>query len=111
MLGYKVLIFLINVLEIASQELGSLDPVIGIQRLRIPVLGISWTDRLQIGIYLYYNKLQLPSNVLFGFCAWYSRVWNKRAGAFINFQAFFQGAQTLFQTKSLDFLRKSAFFG
>ena len=39
----------------------------------------------------------------------YSRVWNKRAGMFINFQVFFQGAQTLFKTKSLDILRKSAF--
>ena len=42
---------------------------------------------------------------------YYSRVWNKRAGTFINFQAFFQGAWTLFQTKDLNFLRKSAFFG
>ena len=41
----------------------------------------------------------------------YSRVWNKHADRFINFQAFFQGAQTLFQTKSLEFFRKSAFFG
>ena len=34
----------------------------------------------------------------------YSRVWNKRAGMFINFQALFQGAWTLFQTKDLNFL-------
>ena len=41
----------------------------------------------------------------------YSRVWNKRAGTFINLLTFFQGAWTLFQTKDLNFLGKGILFG
>ena len=62
----------------------------------------SYWDWEQTQVYIYKKGSEMPG--------YYSRVWNKRVSTFINFKAFFQGAWTLFQTKGLNFVRKSAFF-